>query len=256
MSSVDEFSFGHWRAKYSRFGAQLLSLKHKDNELLYLSPTSIFDDVTPIRGGVPLCWPWFGNPESPSQPAHGYARTSVWTLTKCEETGSGLVVEYQIPTIDDLNCTLQISLAEQFSMSLITTNLGNENKEVSAALHSYFSVSNIRDVQIKGLERTPCSCKLSSTTLQATGESLSLSEPIDSIFHLDDAQIELKDQQKSLKLANNGSTATVVWNPGDIVKADLPKDAYLDFVCIESAIYPAKQLKPGHSFTLSQIICL
>nr|WP_136249677.1 D-hexose-6-phosphate mutarotase [Ningiella ruwaisensis] len=289
-------------AKLSLFGAHLLSYKPaRDNqERLFVSRLAKFDAQTPIRGGVPICWPWFGAAKesiigsanestnnsikerlcsenagaSLKLPSHGFVRTQYWQLTELEEmrdkqnivetsltlrpTRLGL---YNFPA--ELLCELKIKIGEKCSLILITNNYSNTDIRLSGAIHSYFRVSDIANVSIKGIERE-FSDKLDDLKIKAAPIQYLISEETDRVHRSDSAQarVIIEDSgilQKAdfIELEHKGQNALVVWNPW-VEKshnmADMGENEYRKMLCIESAIEPEIVLESGKQHILEQSI--
>ena len=150
-------------AKIALQGAHLFHYKVKDKpSLLWLSKAAYFEEEKAIRGGVPVCFPWFGkNKDNPSLPQHGFARTQLWNVVLEEEQDDSTTQirlqlkpdAYTLAQWDYLfDVTLDIIIGQELSIALSVTNSDTKPFEISTALHTYFSVSDIDTVSIKGLD--------------------------------------------------------------------------------------------------------
>jgi glucose-6-phosphate 1-epimerase len=155
-------------ARIALQGAHLFHYERPGKEpLLWLSRASLFAEGRAIRGGVPVCWPWFGrHPDNPDLPQHGFARTSLWRLVEVDESDPDL----SVVTLELQDCAqtlelwphhfilrLRIGVGRSLELALTTMNRDRESCTITSALHSYFTVSDIDNVEIRGLENTPCS---------------------------------------------------------------------------------------------------
>lgn len=222
--------------------------------VLWMSPISRFEPGHPIRGGVPLCFPWFGpHPHDPQAPAHGLARLETWQPTALRRTADGdLVVELQ-RRIADFDLTYTVSLGRTLTMTLHILNRAAAPRRAEVALHTYFTVGDVKQVQITGLGGTIYVDKVAGGTRRRQGD-----EPI--MFHGETDRVYLNTQAacvlddpvllRRITVEKSGSNSTVVWNPW-IDKArrmpDFPDDGWPGMCCIETASVAddALQLPPG-----------
>lgn len=216
--------------------------------VLYMSPEAELVPGKPIRGGIPICWPWFGpHPTLLGAPAHGFARLRSWELERADETPAGVNLEFILsaeegaipdwPYAFALRCVLQIGA--ELEVVLKVQNTGSQPWEMSAALHTYLQVADISHVMVSGLHGTQfVEGRLSPEKRLQTGP-VKFDREVDRLFASDSA-VEVQDPQsrRTLIIEKSGSRSTVVWNPW-IEKskrlADLPDDAYHGFLCVEAA---------------------
>ena len=227
---------------------------------LHLSPKSAFDPKKAIRGGIPICFPWFGNHSKDHGPqpsdadvkpgAHGFVRTRVWTVddVSLEENGR---VRVQFSTRDDdatralfdaaFEARYALTIGQTLSASLEVTNTGPGDLEIEEALHTYLEVGDITQVRVMGLEGTKYLDKVDGGKEKQTArDPIVFAGETDSVFFGTKSAVTVIDPvlQRHLKVEKTGSTATVVWNPW-LVKAttmlDVGGDDWRSFVCIEAA---------------------
>ncbi|MBB1273014.1 D-hexose-6-phosphate mutarotase [Psychromonas sp. SR45-3] len=259
-------------AAFTLHGAHLIHFQVKQQApLIYLSKTALFDDKKAIRGGVPVCWPWFGNTEeslSKKLPGHGFARISKWEMSIVSETSEGIDLAFTLSANGttkaiwdhDFTLTLKASLSDHVELSLITENTGTETFKYGGALHSYLCVADITQSSIEGLAATYTD-SLDSGKQKTAEAVLTVNEPIDTIYSVNNGDVTINDLQNQRKITvnNTGNDSVVVWNPwisGSIAFADMPDDGYQTMMCIESAI-TSKQgvlVVPGESHTLKTVI--
>ncbi|MEM9410539.1 MAG: hypothetical protein AAGA30_05465 [Planctomycetota bacterium] len=139
-------------------GAHLTRLNLDQQNLLWLSPKAQFETGKAIRGGVPICWPWFGpHPSNSSRPSHGFVRNQEWRFVSSAATKGITTVELQWSGVDDLgqDCpfavNLKVSLGKCLQTQLTSTNQSGEVQTVGGALHSYFEISQTSNVRLHGL---------------------------------------------------------------------------------------------------------
>ncbi|MFZ2891455.1 D-hexose-6-phosphate mutarotase, partial [Sulfuricurvum sp.] len=154
----------HATAAISVYGAHLLSytFASDENDLLFLSEKAIFKEGTPIRGGVPVCWPWFGpDPEKLGRSDHGLARTRMWNvvstyLLKDQECSISFELSDTPETYalwpHRFRLILKVTVGKSLTMELTTQNRDDTPFEITQALHTYFTVGDITQTKITGLE--------------------------------------------------------------------------------------------------------
>lgn len=249
---------------FSTHGAHLLSWKPKnEHEVFYLSEKAIYSKTKAIRGGVPICWPYFGGVHSPQ---HGYARISEWKEEIIEFINEmkGHVRMSFILNNEDLDLHLQAFVDitfDEFSLTeaLSTVNL-RQDKEcvITQALHSYFSVGNISTISISGLEDVPFQEKAKSEFIQPHSESpLKISGQVDREYYPVSGELTIHDDvlKRDIKIERIGSNSCIVWNvfEGATQLSDMNDDDYKEYICVEAANILGDQvtIKPGEEHILS-----
>ncbi len=254
-------------AKIALQGAHIFEYKRSNEEpILWLSEVSSFESGVAIRGGVPICWPAFGM-NNPDLPQHGFARTAMFQLISVEEKDkhSSEVLLRLTDTKESLKLwnhkfelDVKISVGETLEMELITRNLDTKEFKYTQALHSYFNISDISDVTIKGLKNKPRYNSLSDKTfLQKT--DITINEEFDSVFQKADEELILECKNRTISIKNEGSSSVIVWNPWidkGSKMSGMKADAYREFVCIESAnaFEDFRVLKPDEIHALKATI--
>lgn len=233
-------------AKIALQGAHLFeySVKGK-SDLLWLSPMSAFEEGVAIRGGIPICWPRFGSLDE-SMMQHGFARIFKFKLIEAKELNAQTTLlslrlsdskESRALWSHAFELDVAFVITETLEISLTTKNLDEHSFMITQALHSYFSVSDIENITIKGLQNCYYIDTLRDEKCKEQ-ESITITEEIDRVYIDTDETIELHDQQRHIRLKTLGSASTVVWNPWQqkcSKMSYMQKDAYREFVCIESA---------------------
>lgn len=253
-------------------GAHLIHFQKKQEPaIIWLSKTAIFDSKKAIRGGVPVCWPWFGPADShlgENLPAHGIARTSKWDLINTQESSDGVVIELQLKSTEaslkiwphDFELTLVITLNNECKLALTTENKGNKPFTYGGALHTYLNISSPESVNITGLNQQFTN-SLNNKCPEIGDTTLLIDKAIDSIYKKSNVDIHLKDAQfqRDLTICNTGNNAEVLWSPwieGAEAFADMPDNGYQTMFCIESAItgLAGQQVANGEKHTLTTLI--
>jgi glucose-6-phosphate 1-epimerase len=249
-------------------GAQILEYALKDDEsLFWLSDKNEFEVGKVIRGGVPICWPWFGMHKHATLPQHGFARIFIFEHIETKELDKD-TTEVLLRLKDSkeslelwdykFELDVKITISKELMIELITKNTDTKPFEITQALHSYFSISNIEDIRIIGLDGCPYLDALIKKEFVQDGDIL-FDEEIDRIYQDVRRDIVLMDETHVVDIKNEGSSSVVVWNPWiDKCKrlSTMRDDAYKEFVCIESAnaLYDSKTIQPDASHTLKVII--
>lgn len=230
--------------------------------ILWMSQASYFSPEKPIRGGIPICFPWFGPHQSDgSQPAHGLARITEWSLTSVTAESSGITCLILTALIESYRLEYQVRIGATLSMSLIVTNLqeGNALSEFESALHTYLSVSEIRNVSVYGLESAEFIDKIrGASQCPATGEAIRFTEETDRVYTAFDSECSAVDSgfERKIVIRKTGSGSTVVWNPW-IEKSrrmpDFGDNEWTGMLCIESGNIGGEriQLNRGNTHTMT-----
>ena len=242
----------HARAVVSLYGGQVLSFQPNGEEkVLWLSPKAVYREKAAIRGGIPVCWPWFGKREE-GGPNHGFARTGLWTLEQQETLTGGetrLLLSLNESSHSDwfykerpcsARLKIEIIIGAQLEISLITENLGNQVVEISQALHSYFTVSDVESICVSGLEGVRFLSKAEDGRAYVQEGDVTFSGEVDRVYLDNTETCIINDQglKRKIVIRKSGSNATVVWNPGRSLSremADMEADSYRSTVCVETA---------------------
>ncbi|WP_428772008.1 D-hexose-6-phosphate mutarotase [Vibrio sp.] len=254
------------RAAISLFGGHLLSYQPADKaELIWMSQQAKFDGQTALRGGIPICWPWFGRIAAP---AHGFARTSEWQLSQHRENEHGVIIELSLQQSAEtlklwpfqFDARLQIEVADTLTVTLVVTNTDQQVWRFSGALHSYLNVADIHQVEVTGMGSQYID-SLQDAKLCQGGDILTIDQSVDRVYTQPEDLITVRDKQleREVQVRNHGDNCAVIWNPwqqGARAMADMPDDGYLTMLCVESTLHAAsleqgKLLAPGESYQLA-----
>lgn len=230
------------QALISLFGGQLLSFKPTgQNELIWLSDRADLSGNTPIRGGIPICWPWFGKA---NLPAHGFARASLWQLSHCHEDHDGvqitLTLQENTNTLAQwphaFTLEIQFVISDSLDVRLNVKNSGTKPFAFGGALHTYFAVRDISKTQVTQLGSHYIE---QGKTYASDGTAHFIGE-VDRNYLQASATVSiLQENEPAITVHNSGNNAVVVWNPGQALCAkmgDMSADGYQNMVCVESAI--------------------
>ncbi|WP_019617207.1 D-hexose-6-phosphate mutarotase [Psychromonas ossibalaenae] len=250
-------------ALISLMGAQLLQYKPKGQaEVLWLSDDCIWDTVTPLRGGIPICWPWFGKSKTP---AHGIARTACWSIDNIIDSPSNVQLTLILTDSEEslsvwpykFIITLKLIIGSSLSLKLTTKNISKESLCYSGAFHSYFDLQNIQHTQLTGLGRNYLNSVDNGESRQLKS-TLTFNNPLDYVFTETDSTIAIEEKNRTILVNSQGNDSYVIWYPGEQgAKAtqDMPDDAYNKMLCVEPAIFCLPiSLKKNESHSLSMTI--
>jgi glucose-6-phosphate 1-epimerase len=260
-------------------GAQVLRYQqHGQEPLIWLSDEAAFESGNAVRGGIPVCWPWFGDlMRNPPQvqalhsggrlPAHGLVRSIEWTLQESAIEGDSVRLLLAIPPTTDspslrhlphgLELLLEIVLDDRLHLKLTTRNGSEQHLALTQALHSYFAVSDIINVTVEGLAGQHYIETLEGWAERQQKRDLVVSSETDRIYLDLPPRLTLRDDgwNRRIHIDATGSTSAVVWNPW-VSKArrlsQFADDAWQHMLCIETAnvMKDLVELAPGEEHTL------
>jgi len=239
-------------ATISLYGGQVVAWQPKSQAtpVLWCSDLAQFKPGKAIRAGVPICWPWFGaHPTENKSPSHGYARLSEWELTAVTTTPSGST-EIRMTLLDSeysrsnfgnsASLAIRISVGEQLSIELTTTNTGKDEITLTEALHAYFYVSHITKIKISGLNGCDYVDLIDGNTLKTQSGAIEFTEELGRVYVNTSVDCLIEDPllSRSIRVAKTVSQSTVVWNPWRETATkmdDLGATGWTSMVCVESA---------------------
>lgn len=234
-------------AVISCYGAQLLSYQPEPGvELIYLSPTAVWQNNSPIRGGVPVCWPWFGaapaafNPQSGKMPNHGLVRTKMWQVVEQRMDSDAARISFQIEPgplpWDKAPASLRLCL--ELTKHHLRLELSADQAMQQAALHSYFAVSGLSGVSVTDLTGPYLDKLNGGQRFDQSEPELVFTQEIDRIYQDTAPHLTVQQGKANLLIFQQGHDASVLWNPWREKAAgftDLPVEAYQHFICVETA---------------------
>lgn len=255
-------------ATLSPYGAQIMAFKltdeTKSDDMLWQTSPDLIDAARaagkPLRGGVPVCWPWFGpHPSLPEAPNHGVARLKTWEVIRQAPTQVVLGLDepateaFPYPTRVTLTATLHGAVLQ---VALTTENKGDVPFQLTQALHTYLLVGDIETARVRGLEGLPCRHSVTGDVAKPAGPLLEITGEHDHVYAGIDGVIKVLDPtlERTLVLQHEGCTEALVFNPwADKAKRlDMPEDGYKTMLCVEAInLDDAPTLAPGATHTLS-----
>lgn len=256
----------------SLYGGQVLSWQPDGQQpVFWLSDTSHYSSGKAIRGGVPLCWPWFGGEvklptgELSKVSNHGFARQNQWEIAELKISAAAVEITLSLtgkqfsphwPAACALSQTLVFN--ESFQQTLTMTNLSPQTVEYTGALHSYFCVGNAQQTEIPALTHVRYDDKLSGRNEQKSALK-NCAGPIDRIYHSSDRMIIVDHKwQREIELLSQGCQQWVLWNPGKDAQhmADVHCQGENEFICLEAANTRWQEIASQRSVSISQIVKL
>jgi glucose-6-phosphate 1-epimerase len=239
-------------------------------EVLFVSSKSRWEDGRAIRGGIPICFPWFADKaDDLSAPAHGFVRTTEWQLESIVQAGNAITVSMLAKSNDDTkkwwNADFQvvhrITFGSELNLELIVKNIGAASFRFEEALHTYFRVGQIEKTQLQGLSTVHYIDKTDSNRKKTQEGSIVIVAETDRIYLNTNGAIEVEDQllHRRIGVAKENSLTTVVWNPW-VQKAkamsDFGDDEWMQMVCVEASNVSdfAVELAPGQEHKMRAIL--
>jgi D-hexose-6-phosphate mutarotase len=243
--------------------------KNGEPPLLFLSARSHFAPGQPVRGGVPICFPWFGNREH--EPSHGFARISEWRLIKTSSASAGTVtLTFGLPPIpgreawQGLRTEFVVTVADTLTMELTTANEScRDTQQIENCLHTYFHVGDITQVFITGLQGgsfDDFAAGAAGARKLENGSTLQITRETNRVYPNSTGPVEIRDEnlKRIIRVDKFHSRSTVVWNPWTTQK--LPEDfdpaEHKTMICVESGNVKQNKisLAPGKTTGLKVVI--
>ena len=245
-------------AVVSQQGAQLLSFRPRGGrEWLWLSPLANFAPGRAIRGGIPLCLPWFGRHQAGDNlPKHGFCRLRDWTLVAAEASQEQVVLcfEYQSTAADlalfpwRFRAQVEYRLTDKLAVELSVDNLDDTPMPLSFAMHSYFAVDALPTTTIEGIDGAQYLDNTQGLRRGQQREALVFGSEVDKVFPGLGGEQCLRGGAQPRYVAGRGCDTAIIWNPGPGGPADIGAH-FSEFVCLERgmAFDDALDLPPGQS---------
>ena len=222
-----------------------------EDEVIWVSDDAKFAPGKSVRGGVPVCWPWFGPHETnAAYPAHGFARTVCWQVTDAKSLSAGETqVTFKLDSQqldEDIQpmwpqatvAELRLTIANTLTIELTTFNNSDQSITIGQALHTYFNVENVANTTVYGLEGKDYLDKTDNFARKTQAGPITISAEVDRVYLQTPDDVIIDDKKRKIIIKKQGSQSTVVWNPWIDVATkmgDLGKDGYLKMLCVESA---------------------
>ena len=243
--------------------------KNGEPPLIFMSAKSYFAAGKPIRGGVPICFPWFG--PSDGEPAHGFARLAEWQLVKTAVApDSTVTVTFALPQIPgreawkSLRTEFVVTVGEMLTMELTATNEScGETLQIENCLHTYFHVGDVAAISITGLQNAPFDDFAAGAggARKVEKEALLLiTKETNRVYPDNTATVEIRDEKlkRTIRVEKSNSKSTVIWNPWTTQKMpeDFDQAEHCQMVCVESGNVKQNKLSlaPGKSTALKVVL--
>ena len=239
------------RASFALQGAHLLSWKPAgEEEVLWLSDITPFKNGVALRGGVPICWPWFGPAAQKELPSHGFARNLPWTLSAHNEDENGVVLTFELHSSEasrqywphEFTLYARFKIGKTCEMELEA----HGDFETTSALHTYFNVGDISQVKVSGLGDTFIDKVNGGEQGKLSDGVQTFPDRTDRVYLNAEACSLIHDAglKRCIEVVHHHHSNVVGWNPGpalSVSMADVPDDGYKTFVCVETACVTAPQ---------------
>jgi glucose-6-phosphate 1-epimerase len=252
-------------------GAHVTSWKPAGREeVFFLSSKSRWEDERAIRGGIPICFPWFGGKADDSNaPAHGFVRTKVWQLESIAQAGDAVTVSMFTESNGDtkrwwpadFRVVYRVTFASELRLELVATNTGKTSLRFEEALHAYHRVGNVLQTRLGGLSTVHYIDKTDANRKKTQQGEIAIVSETDRVYLDTSDAIEMEDpvSHRRTHVAKENSRTTVVWNPW-VQKAhsltDFADDEWMQMICIETSNVSdfAVELAPGQQHTMKALV--
>lgn len=244
---VAEISTPLATASVALHGAHVLSWQPAGQApVIWVSKAAIFELGKPVRGGVPLCWPWFG--PLADKPMHGFVRTMVWQVRGAELDASGQLV-LRLGISDDastralwdfaFDLELVVTVGSTLTIALTTRNTGDASFSINQALHTYFATSDIHQTTVQGLAGGSYINKVQNFAVCQQAGGVVFTGETDRIYTDTTADSLIVDgvTGRTIRITKQGSASTVVWNPWSEKEkniVDMAAGEHRQMVCVET----------------------
>lgn len=258
-------------ARIALQGGQVLAWQPAGHQpVIWVSKAAVYEPGKGVRGGVPVCWPWFGARDA--MPAHGFVRTRIWHVRETKLAPNGEVT-LRLGIVDDsstcaiwnhgFDLELVVTVGTTLTMALTTLNTGDMPISITQALHTYFCIGHIGQTTVRGLESCTYLDKVESFAANQQSGAVRFAGETDRIYidTFADCLIEDGANHRIIRVAKQGSASTVVWNPWSEREksfADMAPGEYQRMLCVETCNAGPDQLvvQPGQTQVLTATISI
>ena len=252
-------------------GAQITSWRPAgEEEVLFLSAQSRWEEGRAIRGGIPICFPWFGQKaDNPQAPDHGFVRTKSWQLDAIADVAGTIVVSMSTQSNEatkkwwpaEFRLVLRAAFGKELGVELEVTNTGKTSLRFEEALHSYFRVGNVEVIRARIPDALRYIDKTDAYQTKTQFGDIEIAAETDRVYVDTRDEIELEDplSERRVRVAKENSRTTVVWNPWKEKAhslSDFADDEWARMICIEASNVSdfAVELAPGQRHTLKTLV--
>ena len=259
-------------ATISTYSGQVLSYRPKTqkDDLLFVSDKAYYESGKAIKGGIPVCWPWFGaDPDDLGRPAHGFVRNRQWEVSGSESLADGSTkVILELADSEEtrkiwphpFKLNIEITVGDSLGVALVTHNNGDKNVTISQALHTYFYVGDIGKVSVLGLDGVEYLDKVDDFDEKTQSGPVTINGEVDRIYKGVSGELVIEDESlgRKIRIASTGCSTAVVWNPWSEIAAsmgDLDDDDYRKMICVETANAGPEtvEVAAGNSYRLEAV---
>ena len=239
-------------------------------EVIFLSRQSRFEDGKAIRGGIPICFPWFrAKADNPKAPAHGFVRTKAWQL-------EALSYDNGVATIDlvtgpdeeslkwwpyEFSLKHRIQVGTELKLEVFVTNTGDRSFHFEKALHTYHSVGDVKTIRVTGLNGVAYLDNRDNNAVKMQSGDITLTGPTDNAYlnTFDSVAIIDPTLNRTVQIHKKNSATTIVWTPwqeGAAALADMADEEWQSFACVEASniLSAAVHLSPGATHSMAATI--
>ncbi|MBB1270370.1 D-hexose-6-phosphate mutarotase [Shewanella sp. SR44-3] len=252
-------------------GAQITEFTPKGAKpLLWVSAADNYQPGNGVRGGIPICWPWFGQHQGATTeakwPQHGFARTRIWSLNQVQVTDESVQVQFDLPLLAQdkpfwpyhSQVSVLFTLTDSLTVSLINTNLGDEAYELTQALHTYFPTPDIHRTHVSGFNGAKY-IEFAEGPFEQPEDKVHFNKETDRVYTQLSPQQFIHTPAGIISVTREQSSSAVLWNPWIDKSTRLSRfnpDDYLQMLCLEAAnvLEDRVILQAGESHTLSTVI--
>lgn len=257
------------RASISLQGAHVLSwVPAGEEDVIWVSEDATFAPAKSLRGGIPICWPWFGPHESNAAfPAHGFARTVLWQVAATQPLATGetqitfrldpsqLDEKYRSMWPQATVAEYRLTIGRILGMALTTFNHSDAPITIGQALHTYFAVDDVANTTVAGLDGKDYLDKTDGFKRKTQSGPIAIAAEVDRVYLQTPDDVSIDDGKRKIVISKQGSRSTVVWNPWKEAAekmGDLGEDGYRKMLCVESAnaAEDVVSIAPGESHCL------
>jgi glucose-6-phosphate 1-epimerase len=252
-------------------GAHVTSWKPAgSDEVLFLSSKSHWQEGRAIRGGIPICFPWFrAKADDPKAPAHGFVRTKAWQLEAITEEKSGICVSMSTESDNEtrrwwpgeFRLVHRVTFGHELTLELSCTNTGEADFSFEEALHTYNRVSDVTKVRLLGLDTAQFLDNTDSNRSKVQNGDVTITAATDNAFMNTQNDVDLIDPAlgRQIRLRKTNSLSTVVWNPwsdGGARLGDLSDGEWSQFLCVEASniLAASVTLAPGKEHKIAAVL--
>jgi len=239
-------------------------------EVLFLSTKSRWQEGQAIRGGIPICFPWFrGKTDDSHAPAHGFVRTRSWQLESISQTSAGITVSMLIGSDEqsrrwwpgEFRLMHRVTFGSKLKLELVCVNTGENPFRFEEALHTYNRVAEVGTARLRGLDGTRFLDNTAGNKERTQTGDVTIASQTDNAYVNTQSAVDLLDatMQRRIRLQKTNSQTTVVWSPWQEAAGglrDLGDGEWKQFLCVEASniMGAAITLEPGQEHTMSAVL--